>query len=84
MLKPNGAKDGPINEEMKMVTEEMFELATGEKPVNDDLERSNCAKAGEPGHTMCGWNRAANLPVYMAGPERAVVVSVLTLNPLKL
>ena len=57
-----------------MITEEMFEAATGDKPVNDDLERCNCTKAGEPGHYMCGWNHYANLPVFMAGPERPVIV----------
>lgn len=33
---------------------EEFKIATGREPVNDDLERANCTKAGSPGHRMCG------------------------------
>jgi hypothetical protein len=54
---------------MTEITAERFEEATGQKPEYDDLERCNCVKAGQFGHTMCGWNNKANLPVFMAGQE---------------
>jgi hypothetical protein len=53
------------------ITEKMFISATGNQPVNDDLERVNCRWAGTDRHRMCGWNREANLPVFMAGPEKS-------------
>lgn len=49
------------------ITAEYFEQATGSAPVQDDLERSNCERAGQQGHWQCGWNQEANLPVFMAG-----------------
>jgi hypothetical protein len=55
----------------KVITAEMFEVATGDKPVNDDLERSNCDKAGQPGHFMCGWCKEENLPMFMADSKYA-------------
>jgi hypothetical protein len=50
-----------------MITAEMFRKATGSDPVQDDLERANCLKAGEPGHYHCGWNSSKNLPYFMTG-----------------
>lgn len=50
-----------------LITAEQFEKATGQKSEKDDLERCNCNKAGELGHLMCGWNKTANLPVFMCG-----------------
>lgn len=55
----------------KEITAAMFEAATGDKPVNDDLERSNCDKAGEFGHFFCGWCEEENLPMFMADPKYA-------------
>jgi len=54
-----------------MITAEMFKEATGHEPENDDLERVNCPNAGKFMHMSCGWNREANLPVFMAGPEKS-------------
>jgi hypothetical protein len=56
---------------MMMITAEMFKEATGHEPENDDLERVNCPNAGKFMHLSCGWNREANLPVFMAGPEKS-------------
>ena len=53
-----------------MITAEQYKQATGEAPENDDLERCNCQRAGTPGHFSCGWNSRANLPVFMAGPDK--------------
>lgn len=50
---------------MKIVTEELFEQLVGCKPIEDDLERCNCEKAGSVGHQSCGWNAETNLPVFM-------------------
>lgn len=64
-----GAKriiDNGVEEE---ITAERFEIATGRKPINDDLERSNCPKRGMPGHMSCGWNHKYNLPIFMAPEE---------------
>jgi len=55
------------------ITEEKFREATGEEPVNDDIERSNCERAGMPGHWTCGWCDDCDMPVFMCGhrkPER--------------
>lgn len=43
----------------------MFEAATGAPPEQDDLERCNCEKAGEPLHWSCGWCEIHNLPIFM-------------------
>lgn len=51
------------------ITEQQFEQATGRKPVDDDMERVNCDRAGEPGHSNCGWNHTHNCPAY----ERSIV-----------
>lgn len=50
-----------------MITEKDFELATGHKPEQDDLDRCNCQQAGEGGHFQCGWNPDTNLPAFMGG-----------------
>ena len=46
-----------------MITEEKFREHVGRPPERDDLERCNCAKAGEPGHFGCGWCEH-KLPVF--------------------
>lgn len=53
---------------MKEITVEMFEKATGQSPLDDDLERCNCPKAGEILHSCCGWNEEQNLPQFYVGP----------------
>lgn len=50
-----------------MINKRQFKKATGFAPVQDDLERCNCRKAGQPGHMSCGWNKAKRLPVFMVG-----------------
>lgn len=47
------------------ITREQFLAATGREPINDDLDRCNCAKVGEVGHFNCGWDDAQNLPVFL-------------------
>jgi hypothetical protein len=49
-----------------MITAEVFEAAVGCPPRQDDLARANCAEAGQLGHWFCGWDRAQNLPVFLA------------------
>ena len=53
---------------MVEITEEMFIKATKKTPLDDDLERCNCPKAGELGHSSCGWNKERNLPQFYVGP----------------
>lgn len=53
---------------MKQITAEMFKKATGHLPLDDDLERCNCLKAGTLTHSSCGWNKEQNLPQFYIGP----------------
>ena len=55
---------------MADITAEQFEAATGYAPEHDDLERSNCDKAGQMFHTQCGWDHARNLPEFIASAYR--------------
>jgi hypothetical protein len=55
---------------MPDITAEQFEAATGYAPQDDDLERCNCDKAGEPMHIHCGWDRERNLPEFIAVAHR--------------
>ncbi len=50
-----------------MITKEHFTKRMGKVPVQDDLERSNCPKAGEIGHFQCGWDEEFDLPVFLVG-----------------
>lgn len=50
------------------ITREKFIAATGFEPKDDDLERCNCDKAGQPTHTQCGWSHDADLPMYLLPP----------------
>ena len=55
-----------------MITAELFQQYTGRKPVNDDLERSNCDKVGEFGHFHCGWNHILNRPRFEVGDAKTL------------
>ena len=46
------------------ITADMFESMTGHAPVQDDLERCNCKKAGAIGHWSCGICAKHKLPVF--------------------
>jgi hypothetical protein len=50
-----------------MITEEHFTQRMRRAPEQDDLERSNCDKAGQPGHSQCGWDTEFDLPVFLVG-----------------
>ena len=45
----------------------VFEALTGREPVNDDLERVSCKRAGQFGHYMCGMCREHTLPRFECG-----------------
>lgn len=49
------------------ITAELFRQYTGREPQDDDLERCNCTKAGQPGHMQCGWNASFNAPRFEVG-----------------
>ena len=49
-----------------MNKEEYFR-STGYVPEQDDLQRANCKKAGEPMHSCCGWCKEHDLPIFMCG-----------------
>ena len=46
------------------MTYDEFTKATGREPINDDLERANCAKAGQAGHHCCGICGVCFLPRF--------------------
>lgn len=50
---------------MITITKEDFAYAIGQKPVQDDMERVNCPKAGQIAHMQCGWCYTCNMPVFM-------------------
>lgn len=54
-----------------VITAEHFQIRTGHAPEDDDLDRSNCPKAGQIAHTMCGWDSHLDLPVFMTGNQSA-------------
>lgn len=56
-----------------MITREQFIDATGQEPIQDDLDRCNCPAAGDVGHWLCGWDAEENLPRFMIHPLAAVV-----------
>ena len=50
-----------------MITAEHFKKVTGRDPEQDDLERSNCKRAGKIGHLMCGWDTERDMPNFIPG-----------------
>jgi len=42
-----------------------FKKIVGRKPEQDDLERVNCDKIGEPGHYYCGVCPKCKFPKFM-------------------
>ncbi len=49
------------------MTADEFIKKTGSKPVQDDLERVNCLKAGQMGHWSCGWCQECDTPQFECG-----------------
>lgn len=49
------------------VTAVMFKAMTGRVPIQDDLERCNCKKAGQIGHYSCGMCKH-DMPVFRCQP----------------
>jgi hypothetical protein len=47
------------------ISKKFFISCVGYEPINDDLERCNCACKGTSGHTMCGWNWSKDRPNFM-------------------
>lgn len=52
---------------MPKYTAQQFEEMTGKMPVQDDLERLNCDRAGELGHFHCGHCPEHNKPRFWCG-----------------
>ena len=50
-----------------VITAEYYEQATGSIPVNDDVVRANCSRAGTDGHVSCGWCTKNNVPNTFTG-----------------
>ncbi len=51
------------------ITREHFIRATGREPIDDDLDRCNCDKAGELAHSCCGWHEELDRPWFDAPPS---------------
>ena len=45
-----------------VITAEFYEQATGNKPIQGDILRANCSKAGTVMHHSCGWCVKNNVP----------------------
>ena len=43
-----------------------FHVIVGRPPVQDDLERANCDKAGQMGHWFCGTCPTCGSPIFLA------------------
>jgi hypothetical protein len=56
-----------------MITREKFMTALGFEPEQDDLERCNCEKAGQIGHSQCGWDESRNKPRFIPDERKAQV-----------
>jgi hypothetical protein len=54
------------------ITAEDFEQATGDAPVDDELERVNCGRSGQVGHIYCGWCDKCDKPRLQCGCSAAV------------
>lgn len=52
---------------MSEITAEKFIACTGYEPVDDDLDRCNCDKAGQIGHELCGWDKKRDMPNFLLG-----------------
>ena len=59
-----------VKAELRHLTEMEWTAIVGRKPIEDDLERTNCPKVGMPGHESCGWNACKNLPRFMAAQHQ--------------
>jgi hypothetical protein len=60
------------------LTAQDFTILLGRDPEGDDLERTNCAKAGAPGHSQCGMCPEHKKPRFGCG---CVVRPVTTHEP---
>jgi hypothetical protein len=48
----------------KKITKKKFKESMGRDPAQDELERCNCAVAGQLGHWGCGWCQTCNKPNF--------------------
>lgn len=49
----------------RMITAERFKSRVKSEPMDDDLDRCNCEKAGTIGHQDCGWCAKHDMPVFI-------------------
>jgi hypothetical protein len=47
------------------ITAERFLARVGYAPIQDDLERCNCKRHGEIGHSFCGWDAVRDMPRFI-------------------
>ena len=50
-----------------IISQEKFIRSVGRIPEDDDMERVNCFKKGEPGHYFCGWCSKHDKPRFICG-----------------
>lgn len=53
-----------------LITADVYKQATGNEPIQDDLERANCPQAGAIGHSACGWCVKNNIPNTFSSTEK--------------
>lgn len=58
------------------MTADEFKAKTGYEPQHDDLERVNCDKVGQTGHTTCGWCARCDGPMFHCGHSIRVSESI--------
>jgi hypothetical protein len=68
-----------------IITEEKFFAATGNWPVQDDLERANCQRHGVGvfDHTFCGWCEKHDKPRSQCGECMKAMVAGSHVNQSK-
>ena len=69
----------------KVVTKKKFKAAMGRDPIQDELERCNCALGGSTGHWGCGWCEECNKPRYVCSHlPRPPLSNIVTVAPVRM
>ena len=69
----------------KVVTKKKFKAAMGRDPIQDELERCNCALGGSTGHWGCGWCEECNKPRYTCSHlPRPPLSNIVTVAPVRM
>ena len=67
---------------MRRITRKHFIERVGREPTKasqtnfDELEMTNCRKAGIHNHSKCGWCAKCDLPVTQCGHDQIIITQV--------